>query len=46
MGMARMDGQEVRVTYDAVFSEGLLPVTSVKLIKESDSPDASPSLIK
>lgn len=41
-----MDGQKVRVTYDALFNEGLLPVTSVKLIKESDSPTASPSLIK
>ncbi|MFH1477662.1 MAG: hypothetical protein ABIH24_09270 [Verrucomicrobiota bacterium] len=33
-----MDGRKVRVTYDALFSEGLLPVTSVELIKESDSP--------
>ena len=35
-----LDGQKVSVTYDALFSEGLLPVTSVKLIKESDSPVA------
>jgi len=37
-----MDGQKVRITYDAFFNEGLLPVTSVKLIKENDPPAASP----
>ena len=38
-----MADQKVRVTHDALFIEGLLPVTSVELIKGSDSPVASPS---
>jgi len=35
-----LDGRKVKVTYDALFSEGLLPVTSVELVKEGDSPGA------
>ena len=35
-----MDGQKIRVTHDALFNGGFLPVTSVELIKESDLPVA------
>ena len=35
-----LDGRKVRVTYDALFSEGLLPVTSVELVEAGNSPSA------
>ena len=41
-----MDGQKVKIKYDASFDAGLLPVTEIELIKDTAPPTSAPALIK
>ena len=41
-----MDGQKVKIKYDASFDAGLLPVTEIELIKDAAPPTSAPALIK